>query len=72
MSQNMESGEDVSPLDHLSQWTPLQHLGAEDISRLFCEEAHMDQDLEKDSDRDCFVAEGKTKVCGLQKTFFVN
>lgn len=47
----MESSEDVCPLDHLSQRTPLQHFGAEDISRLLRQEAHMDQDLK---DRDTF------------------
>lgn len=45
MSQHMEGGEDVSPLDHLSQGTPLEDLGAENVSRLFCQEAHMDENL---------------------------
>lgn len=45
MSQNMESSEDVCPLDHLSQGTPLEDFGAENISRLFGQEAHMDQNL---------------------------
>lgn len=46
MSQNMKGSEDVCPLDHLSQRTPLEHFGAENISRLFRQEADMDQDLE--------------------------
>ena len=50
MSQDVESCEDVGPLDHLSQRTALQHLGAENISRLLRQEADMDQDLEKDRD----------------------
>lgn len=48
MSQNMKGSEDVCPLDHLSQRTPLEHFGAENISRLFSQEAYMDQDLEKE------------------------
>lgn len=47
MSQNMESSEDVCPLDHLSQGPPLEDFGAENISRLFGQEAHMDQNLGK-------------------------
>lgn len=50
MSQNMEGSEDVCPLDHLSQRTPLEHFGAENISRLLCQEAYMDQDLKEDRD----------------------
>lgn len=50
MSQNMEGSEDVSPLDHFSKRTPLQHFGAENISWLFCQETHMDQDLKEDGD----------------------
>lgn len=45
VTQNVESREDVCPLDHLAQRTPLQHFGAEDISRLLRQEAHVDQDL---------------------------
>lgn len=51
MSQNMERSEDVCPLDHLSQWTPLQHFGAENISGLLCQEADMDQDLKEHGDK---------------------
>lgn len=51
MSQNMESSEDVCPLDHLSQGTPLEDFGAENISRLFCQEAHMDQNLKEKRDK---------------------
>lgn len=45
VSQHMEGCEDVSPLHHLPQWAPLQHLGAEDIPRLLCQKAHVDEDL---------------------------
>lgn len=41
----MEGCEDVSPLHHLPQWTPLQHLGTEDIPRLLRQKAHVDEDL---------------------------
>lgn len=51
VTQNVESSEDVCPLDHLSQRTPLQHFGAEDISGLLRQEAHVDQDLKN---RDTF------------------
>lgn len=51
MSQNVKGSEDVCPLDHLSQRTPLEHFGAENISRLFRQEAYVDQDLGKE-DRD--------------------
>lgn len=62
MSQNMQGGEDVSPLDHFSQRTPLQHFGAENISRLLCQEAYMDQDLRED--RDTLWQRVEIKVCG--------
>lgn len=45
VSQDMEGCEDVSPLHHLPQWTPLQHLGTEDIPRLLRQKAHVDKDL---------------------------
>lgn len=45
VSQHMEGCEDVSPLHHLPQWTPLQHLGTEDIPRLLRQKAHVDEDL---------------------------
>lgn len=45
VSQHMQSGEDVCPLDHLSQRTPLQDLGAENVSGLLCQEAHVDENL---------------------------
>lgn len=56
VSQDMQGGEDVSPLDHLSQRTPLQHLGAENVPGLFRQEAHMDQDLEEET------TEGSIKI----------
>lgn len=55
MSQHMESGEDVCPLDHLSQGTPLEDLGAENISRLFCQEAHMDENLKEGRGEGCIM-----------------
>lgn len=41
VSQHMEGCEDVGPLHHLTQGTPLQHFGAEDIPRLLCQKAHV-------------------------------
>lgn len=46
VSQHVEGSEDVSPLHHLAQRTPLQHLGTEDVPRLLRQEAHVNQDLE--------------------------
>lgn len=45
MAQHMEGSEDVCPLDHLPQRTALQHFGAENISGLLRQEAHVDQNL---------------------------
>lgn len=55
MSQHMESGEDVCPLDHLSQGTPLEDLGAENISGLFCQEAHVDENLQEGREEGCIL-----------------
>lgn len=45
MSQHVEGREDVSPLHHLPQRTPLQHLGTEDVPRLLRQEANVNEDL---------------------------
>lgn len=41
VSQHVEGCEDVGPLHHLAQRTPLQHFGTEDIPRLLRQKAHM-------------------------------
>lgn len=45
VSQHVEGGEDVGPLHHLPQRTPLQHLGTEDVPRLLRQEADVNEDL---------------------------
>lgn len=46
VSQHVEGREDVSPLHHLPQWAPLQHLGTEDVPRLLRQKANVDEDLD--------------------------
>lgn len=41
VSQHVEGCEDVSPLHHLPQRTPLQHLGTEDVPRLLRQKANV-------------------------------
>lgn len=41
VSQHVKGCEDVGPLHHLTQGTPLQHFGTEDVPRFLCEKAHM-------------------------------
>lgn len=47
VSQEEEGGQDVSPLHHLAQWAPLQHPRAENVPRLLCQKADVNQDLER-------------------------
>lgn len=80
MSQHMESGEDVCPLDHLSQGTPFEDLGAENISGLFCQEAHMDENLKEGREEGCIMwlqwnecgpSEGYNKEQRLERSSFL-
>lgn len=50
VSQHVERCEDVGPLHHLAQRTPLQHLGTEHVPRLLGQEAHMDENLRAEGD----------------------
>lgn len=50
VSQEEEGSQDVSPLHHLAQRAPLQHPRTENIPRLLCQEADMDQDLEREGE----------------------
>lgn len=52
MSEHVEGCDDISPLHHLAQGTPLQHLGAEDIPGLLRQKAHMDQNLQREKSQD--------------------
>lgn len=56
VSQHVEGCEDVRPLHHLPERTPLQHLGTEDVARLLRQKANVDEDLN---------VEGKTGERGL-------
>lgn len=47
VSQEEEGSQDVSPLHHLTQRAALQHPWTENIPRLLCQEADMDQNLER-------------------------
>ncbi|TNN83347.1 hypothetical protein EYF80_006328 [Liparis tanakae] len=46
VSQHVERCEDVGPLYHLAQRTPLQHFGTEHVPRLLRQEAHVNQNLD--------------------------
>lgn len=41
VSQHVEGCEDVGPLHHLTQRTPLQHFGTENIPGLLGQKAHV-------------------------------
>lgn len=45
VSQHVEGREDVGPLNHLPQRTPLEHFGTEDIPRLLRQKANVNEDL---------------------------
>ena len=46
VAQHVQDREDVGPLHHLAQRTPLQHFGTEDVPGLLGQEAHVDEDLD--------------------------
>lgn len=47
VAQHVQGREDISPLHHLPQRTPLQDVGTENVPGLFGQEANMNQNLEK-------------------------
>lgn len=47
VTQDVKRRQDVGPLHHLSKRAPLQHLGTEDVPRLFGQESNVNQYLEQ-------------------------
>lgn len=74
VSQHVQRREDVGPLHHLAQRTPLQHLGTEDVPGLLGEEAHMNQNLKSKKkekvEPQSKVMPSKFDVCVFLASFF--
>lgn len=60
VAQHVQGCEDISPLHHLPQRTPLQDVGTEDVPGLFGQEANMNQNLEKAKEAFSFTFTVKT------------